>query len=120
MGDYDLFLASWTKPSGGIHGYLTRFLNSGDATFQHIAIWTLLQLLESNDARLIDTINKSEDVMKMVREISEKSVEGGSDVEGDEGEAEDGEAEVVALARRCLEVSGGQGGEGDASEYKKT
>ncbi|KAK6397214.1 Vacuolar protein 8 [Elasticomyces elasticus] len=105
VGDYSLFLSSWNQPSGGIHGYLARFLNSGDPTFQHIAIWTLLQLLESGDKKLIDTINKSSDVMDVVRQISEKSVE--SEGEGDGAESEDGEAEVVALARRCLEISSG-------------
>ncbi|CAK4032918.1 vacuolar 8 [Lecanosticta acicola] len=103
VGDYSLFLTSWNQPSGGIHGYLNRFLASGDPTFQHIAIWTLLQLLESGDQKLMEAINKSEDVMKMVREISEKTVE--SEDEGDE--SEDGEGEVVALARRCLELSNG-------------
>ncbi|KAK5699005.1 Vacuolar protein 8 [Elasticomyces elasticus] len=105
VGDYSLFLSSWNQPSGGIHGYLARFLNSGDPTFQHIAIWTLLQLLESGDKKLIDTINRSSDVMDVVRQISEKSVE--SEGEGDGAESEDGEAEVVALARRCLEISSG-------------
>lgn len=52
----------------------------------------------------METIGKAEDVMKMVREISEKTVE--SEDEGDE--SEDGEGEVVALARRCLEISSGE------------
>ncbi len=114
VGDYTLFLSSWNQPSGGIHGYLARFLNSGDPTFQHIAIWTLLQLLESGDQKLIDTMNKSADVMDVVRQISEKNVEaeGG---EGDGAESEDGEGEVVALARRCLEISSGAGGDGQQS-----
>lgn len=104
VGDYSIFLSSWTSPSGGIHGYLTRFLASGDPTFQHIAIWTLLQLLESSDPKLLETINRSEDIMQMVRDISEKNVE------SDDEESEDGEAEVVALARRCLELGSGNGG----------
>jgi vacuolar protein 8 len=106
VGDYSLFLTSWNQPSGGIHGYLSRFLTSGDPTFQHIAIWTLLQLLESGDSKLIDTINRSTNVIKAVREISEKQVE--SEDEGDvvEGSEDGGEAEVVQLARRCLELSG--------------
>ncbi|PPJ53999.1 hypothetical protein CBER1_02955 [Cercospora berteroae] len=103
VGDYSLFLTSWKEPQGGIHGYLSRFLASGDPTFQHIAIWTLLQLLESGDQKLTDVITKSEDVMNMVREISEKQVE--SEDEGED--SEDGEGEVVALARRCLEISNG-------------
>jgi vacuolar protein 8 len=105
VGDYTLFLSSWNQPSGGIHGYLARFLTSGDPTFQHIAIWTLLQLLESGDAKLIETINKSDDVMDAVRKISEKHIES----EGDADESEDGEGEVVVLAKRCLEISNGNG-----------
>ncbi|KAK5137281.1 Vacuolar protein 8 [Meristemomyces frigidus] len=113
VGDYSLFLTSWSQPSGGIHGYLARFLNSGDPTFQHIAIWTLLQLLESNDAKLIETINQSKDVMNVVREISRKEIE--NDGDADAAESEDGEAEVVALARRCLEISSG----GDSDTLSK-
>jgi vacuolar protein 8 len=30
-----------------MHRYLFRFLTSSDATFQHIAVWTIVQLLES-------------------------------------------------------------------------
>ncbi|KAI6919119.1 Vacuolar protein 8 [Hortaea werneckii EXF-2000] len=134
VGDYTLFQTSWTHPAGGIHGYLARFLNSGDPTFQHIAIWTLLQLLESNDGNLIQTIFSSRDVMEVVREISRREVDVNSDNEGnnaaaggnaggaDVEESEDGEAEVVALARRCLEIGGqqegavgGGGGSGTAS-----
>ncbi|QIW94601.1 hypothetical protein AMS68_000119 [Peltaster fructicola] len=106
VGEYSRFLASWKTPSGGIHGYLARFLSSGDATFQHIAIWTLLQLLESEDAELIKTIKDSEDVMSMVRDISERTIE--SEDEGDPADSEDGEGEVVALARRCLELAEGK------------
>lgn len=48
--DYSAFSAVWTEPEGGLHGYLVRFLESQDTTFQHIAIWTLVQLLESTGA----------------------------------------------------------------------
>lgn len=86
---------------------------SGDATFQHIAIWTLLQLLESGDSKLIATINESTDVMKSVREISEKQVESGDEAEdGEDG----GEAEVVALAQRCLEISSGETPSGESAK----
>jgi len=101
VGDYSIFLQNWTEPSGGIHGYLRRFLASGDPTFQHIAIWTLLQLLESEGSRLVDLIRDSEEILQMVKSIADRNVE--SDDEGDE----DGEGEVVSLARRCLELLGG-------------
>ncbi|MCJ1479393.1 Vacuolar protein 8 [Lambiella insularis] len=100
VGDYSIFIQSWTEPNGGIHGYLNRFLASGDSTFQHIAIWTLLQLLESEDKKLVSLISKSEDVIQMLKTISEQNVE------SDNEDADDGEAEVVALARRALQVLG--------------
>ena len=100
VGDYSIFVRDWTEPNGGIHGYLKRFLASGDPTFQHIAIWTLLQLLESNDQKLIAMVAKSEDIIQMVKTISDKHVE------SDDEEGEDGEGEVVALAQRSLELLG--------------
>lgn len=100
VGDYSIFVQDWADPNGGIHGYLSRFLASGDPTFQHIAIWTLLQLLESEDKRLIGFIARSEDIVQMVKAISDKNIE------SDEEDTEDGEGEVVALARRSLELLG--------------
>lgn len=100
MGDYTIFIQNWTEPAGGIHGYLRRFLASGDPTFQHIAIWTLLQLLESEDPRLLERIAKSNDIVRMVSDIAERNIE------SDDEDNEDGEGEVVSLARRCLEILG--------------
>ena len=77
---------------------MNRFLASGDPTFQHIAIWTLLQLLESDDKKLVDLISKAEDIIKMIRDIGDK------ELASDDEEGEDGEGEVVALARRSLEL----------------
>jgi len=103
VGDYSIFIQDWSEPNGGIHGYLSRFLASGDATFQHIAIWTLLQLLESEDKKLISLIGKSEDIVQMIKTIADTQVE--SDDEGDE----DSDGEVVQLAQRSLQLLG-QGG----------
>lgn len=100
MGDYSIFIQNWTAPSGGIHGYLRRFLASGDPTFQHIAIWTLLQLLESEDAQLMQHIAESTEIVHMVTEIAERNIE------SDDEDNEDGEGEVVTLARRCLALLG--------------
>ena len=49
--DYSAFNDVWDKPDGGMHKYLHRFLTSPDATFQHIAVWTIVQLLESGGQR---------------------------------------------------------------------
>lgn len=104
VGEYAIFIQAWTEPHGGIHGYLSRFLASGDPTFQHIAIWTLLQLLESEDKKLIGLIGKSDDVVDMIKQIANKQIE------ADENEPEeDDEGEVVNLAQRCLELLGQSG-----------
>lgn len=100
VGDYSMFIQYWFKPSDGIHGYLSRFLASGDATFQHIAIWTLLQLLESEDRKLMNLIAKSDDIVGVVKEIAKRPM--GSDNEFED----DDEGEVVNLAQRCLELLG--------------
>ena len=100
VGDYSIFVRDWTEPNGGIHGYLKRFLASGDPTFQHIAIWTLLQLLESEDKKLVSMVAKADDIISMVKTIADKHVE------SDDEEGEEGEGEVVALAQRSLELLG--------------
>jgi len=100
-----LFVKHWTDPHGGIHGYLHRFLESGDSTFQHIAIWTLLQLLESEDRKLVSMIQKAADITRMVNEIAERVVESDEDsTTRVDDSGEEGDGEVVVLARRCAEL----------------
>ena len=48
----------------------------------------------------MELISNADDVNQMIKTISEK------EVEPDEAEGEDGEGEVVALARRSLELMG--------------
>lgn len=100
VGDYSIFVQNWDEPNQGIHGYLSRFLQSGDATFQHIAVWTLLQLFESEDKILIGLIGKAEDVIDHIRNIASRQVEAEPELE------EEDEGEVVNLAQRCLELLG--------------
>ena len=99
VGDYSIFTQHWNEPSGGIHGYLSRFLQSGDATFQHIAIWTLLQLIESEDKGLIGLVGKSDDIGGLIMGIAERVPE-------TDGEFDEDQGEVVTLAQRCLELLG--------------
>lgn len=100
VGDYSIFIQNWNDPNGGIHGYLSRFLQSGDATFQHIAVWTLLQLFESEDKTLIGHIGKADDIIENIRAIANRQVEAEPEFE------EEDEGEVVNLAQRCLELLG--------------
>lgn len=45
--DYSYFVKTWDTPKDGLRGFLLRFLASKDDIDQHIAVWTLTQLLES-------------------------------------------------------------------------
>lgn len=100
VGDYSIFVQNWNEPNGGVHGYLCRFLQSGDATFQHIAVWTLLQLFESEDKTLIGQIGKADDIIENIRGIANRQVEADPEAE------EEDEGEVINLAQRCLELLG--------------
>ena len=105
--DYRPFVRVWSEPDGGVRGYLRRFLESDDTTFRHIAVWTLLQLLESEDAKLTQLARDSPDLRKCLDKLSRLEVvqrqapSTGDDT--DEDEDLEGEAEVVFLAKRCLE-----------------
>lgn len=94
VSDYMPFFKVWTKPEGGMSGYLQRFLESDDTTFQHIAIWTLLQLLEAEDEKLTNLIKESKDTIKCIGSISQLP---------EEPDNEDGEGEIVALSKKCLD-----------------
>jgi vacuolar protein 8 len=68
-------------------------------------VWTLLQLLESRDRRLVERIAQAADVVRMVRAVAERAL----DSEPDEevvlaAVGEEGEREVVELAKKCLEL----------------
>lgn len=57
-GDYSYFAQTWDTPGDGLRGFLLRFLASKDEIDQHIAVWTLTQLLESNGRLLPPTFPK--------------------------------------------------------------
>lgn len=118
--DYSAFSRVWTEPEGGLHGYLVRFLESRDTTFQHIAIWTLVQLLESGDPTLEAQIRASSTLIPLATQLSTlasssasnappsshraDSDDGTTDGEGGDG----GEGEIRVLAKRVLELLEGE------------
>lgn len=112
--DYAPFNAVWSQPSGGLHGYLVRFLENQDSTFQHIAVWTIVQLLESGDATLKSNIQNSQQLMPLIQQLSESGGGAGSTADGDRSDvdgsgigSEDGqdpEGEIASLARTIGEL----------------
>ncbi|PWN28683.1 putative VAC8-vacuolar membrane protein required for the cytoplasm-to-vacuole targeting [Jaminaea rosea] len=117
--DYTAFNEVWAQPEGGLEGYLRRFLESGDTTFQHIAVWTVVQLLESGDATLEGHIRASEQLLPLIRQLGEQggAASGGADGgegrsetsgvgegEGEGSEGGDAEGEIESLAKRISEL----------------
>ncbi|KAG4301719.1 hypothetical protein PCANB_001777 [Pneumocystis canis] len=92
VNDYYSFVNVWDEPGDGVHGYLCRFLRSDDITFQHIAVWTLLQLLESENQKLINLIQSSSQITTLIHNISIREIQ------------EESEGEVIVLAKKVEEM----------------
>ncbi|KAG9089139.1 Vacuolar protein 8 [Ceratobasidium sp. 370] len=111
--DYTAFTDVWDKPEGGLHMYLFRFLNSLDATFQHTAAWTIVQLLEPKDPQLTHHICSSPLLIPRIRHLSASAASPpSSSSESDyqscgtfDGFSEDIRDNIAELARRILEFS---------------
>lgn len=100
--DASALVAAWNNPAGGLHAYLVRFLSSEDSTFQHIAVWTLVQCLEARDPQLDDQIRSAADLIALVRKLAESEVP--PSVTEAEDASTDGEREIVELAKTALEL----------------
>jgi len=115
--DYSAFSDVWDKPDGGMHRYLYRFLTSSDATFQHIAVWTIVQLLESGDPQLISNIRTSTILIPNIRTLASSQTPSPSSSVGShrsqhsyqDTETGDGQGEIQLLSRRILEFVDGDG-----------
>lgn len=132
--DYSAFNDVWDKPSGGMHRYLHHFLTSPDATFQHIAVWTIVQLLESGgeyflfddwpsadifvDPQLISNIRSSNLLIPNIRQLAEtRTSTPASSIGGTphshhsvshsytDTETGEGQGEIQVLARRILDIT---------------
>jgi vacuolar protein 8 len=114
--DYSAFNDVWEKPEGGMHRYLHRFLSSPDATFQHIAVWTIVQLLESGDPQLISNIRNSNLLNPNIRGLASSRTPSPSSSVGSHRSAPsfqetdngEGQGEIQLLARRILEFVDGE------------
>jgi len=88
--DYTKFNEVWVNPEGGLQGYLIRFLESQDKTFQHIAVWTIVQFLEGGDQKLANAIKSSSQILPLVNKLSAAGALSGEGDSGDHKEGEDG------------------------------
>ncbi|CAG8597866.1 5935_t:CDS:10, partial [Paraglomus occultum] len=102
--DYTPFIRVWTEPDGGLQGYLEDFLNSEDKTFQHIAIWTIVQFLEGKDLQLRKIISSSSKIVSAINRLAEigSNSDGEEQLSADEDDTNEGD--IVALARKTCEL----------------
>ncbi|KAI8388678.1 putative VAC8-vacuolar membrane protein required for the cytoplasm-to-vacuole targeting [Radiomyces spectabilis] len=112
--NYGPFIKIWDSPAGGLHGFLTQFLDEAqDIAFQHIGIWTIEQFLEGNDQRLVSLISQSQDIVDAVTRIANASDGYKSKAKEDEREdgSDDMDGDIFSLAKRvvtALQESGNQ------------
>lgn len=127
--DYGKFNDVWNQPEGGLHGYLVRFLESEDRTFQHIAVWTIVQFLEGGDPKLANSIKESTQILPLVNKLvaaanetaeerpsgevaipegdavrPSDSISQNGSIGSDDEYGENGEAEIPQLARKILDM----------------
>ena len=84
-----------------------RFLESDDTTFQHIAVWTLVQLLESGNAELEQHVRDSAHIRALVRQLQSRADaddERADDDDTSQADSATPEREIAALSRRIDEI----------------
>ncbi|CAB4252768.1 similar to Saccharomyces cerevisiae YEL013W VAC8 Phosphorylated and palmitoylated vacuolar membrane protein that interacts with Atg13p [Maudiozyma barnettii] len=88
INNYNKIIDYWNEPKGGIRDFLSRFLKSDYATFEHIALWTILQLLESHNVKVVDLVKNDEQLISGVKRMaeitSERVQKSGINVNGNE------------------------------------
>ena len=111
-----------------MHAYLHRFLTSSDLTFQHIAVWTIVQLLESRgqlptlssyrltycaDAELTRKIRESPLLLPSIQDLAVSQPSSPntysrtqSDSISEDGEG-NGQEEITLLAKKIIQYANG-------------
>lgn len=75
INNYNKIIEAWNNPNDGIRGFLIRFLQSDYATFEHIALWTILQLLESHNVKVLDLVKNDVELITGVRKMANVTYE---------------------------------------------
>ena len=75
INNYSKIIEAWESPNEGIRGFLIRFLQSEYPTFEHIALWTILQLLESHNDTVLQLIKENKEIVKSIKSLSDTNYE---------------------------------------------
>ncbi|KAI0464693.1 Vacuolar protein 8 [Komagataella kurtzmanii] len=104
--DYTIILKNYEQ----ISKFIAKFLNSQNPTFEHIALWTTLQLLESEEetikAKLKKQINSGEISLNNLTTSTLNNHSDTSNIinnDGEEGEFNDGD-DIINLTQQILEM----------------
>lgn len=102
VSNYDPFVEAWLEPAGGIKGFLMTFLTSREPTFEHIATWMILQLLESDDKRLQKLFLESPEIIESIHSLTTKElpVESNGSAGVDDSHTYTSQRAVPALAKK--------------------
>ena len=88
INNYQKIIQCWNEPNDGIRGFLIRFLQSDYATFEHIALWTILQLLESHNVKILELIKQDDELISGIKKMavftSNRLKKSGYDVKGND------------------------------------
>lgn len=103
VDDHSKFVEAWNEPNGGIHQFLLDFLSSQEPTFEHIAVWTILQLLESKDTRLRELFVNSKDIIGKIEVLVNQEVDSAVSADGDDMTYVS-QLAVPTLARQVLKI----------------
>lgn len=86
--------SNWSEPMGGLAAYFETFLTSNEATFEHIAVWTILQMLESKNEGINTLIVTNPVIKRRIEEIAE-----GAAAFQNSGD----DSDMACLALKCVE-----------------
>ncbi|CCE86357.1 Piso0_004841 [Millerozyma farinosa CBS 7064] len=108
--DYKQYVfKNWSQPNDGIHGFLLRFLQSNSATFEHIALWTILQLLECNHPEINSLIKEDESILSGIKHLSAAQQQQNNTQNGHVESADqydDPKVELFNLTQQILQILG--------------
>lgn len=73
VSNLEKILEYWNQPNDGIKGFLLRFILSDFPTYEHIALWTILQLFESHNETIYKLIKEDQKIVNGVKRIADEN-----------------------------------------------
>lgn len=107
LPDYSQIITNWDAPNGGIVNFVTRYVQSDNPTLEHIALWTILQLLEANVPQITQLINDNEVIISSVKDLADSNHQAAINAQGSNAggaeEFEDPKVELYNLTQQILQ-----------------